>query len=109
MSGSVQFSTAILLLTLLLTAAVPAAGPLTAEEYYLSGKAKYHLKDYTGAIEDYNRAAELAPDIAKIFGSRGAAKRKLGDKRAAIADAQQAARLGDRQARRILRFPGYEW
>ncbi len=29
-----------------------------AEEYYESGKAKDDLKDYKGAIEDYNKAEE---------------------------------------------------
>ncbi|NTW70169.1 MAG: hypothetical protein HGB23_10035 [Chlorobiaceae bacterium] len=108
MSRSFRINAALLLLMLFLTGA-ETIGPPTAEEYYLSGKEKSHCKDYTGAIEDYNRAAELAPDVAKIFGSRAAAKRKLGDKPGAIEDAKQAARLGDRQAQRILRFLGYEW
>lgn len=84
-------------------------GPLTAEDYYKSGKIKYHKDDYSGAIEDYNKAAELAPDVAKIFGSRGAAKRKLGDREGAIADAQKAARLGDKDAQRILRMLDLGW
>ncbi len=65
----------------------------TAEDYYWSGKGKYHNGDFQGAIEDYDKASELAPDVAKIFGSRAAAKRKLGDK----------------DARRILRMLGYDW
>jgi len=60
-------------------------------------------------LNEYNKAIELTPNIAKIFGSRGAAKRKLGDKKGAIADARTAARLGDKDAQRILRILGYGW
>lgn len=108
MSRSVCLIAALLLLMVNLTGAEQAK-PLSAEDHYNCGKAKYHDKDYSGAIEDYNKAAELAPDVAKIFGSRAAAKRKLGDKKGAIADAQQAARLGDKKAQQILRFLGYDW
>ncbi|NTW88627.1 MAG: tetratricopeptide repeat protein [Desulfobulbaceae bacterium] len=100
------------ILALLLTFFLSGAdniGPLTAEDYYRNGKDKYHSGDYLGAIEDYNKAAELNPNTAKIFGSRGAAKRKLGDKNGAIADAKTAARLGDKDAQRILRLLGYTW
>jgi Flp pilus assembly protein TadD len=90
-------------------AGADAGAPVTAEDYYKSGKAKYKNENYTGAIEDYNKAAELAPDVAKIYGSRGAARRKIGDREGAIADAQKAARLGDKDARRILRMLDLGW
>jgi tetratricopeptide (TPR) repeat protein len=108
MSRSVLHYIFIFVLTVVLAGA-DTPEPLTAEYYYNCGKSKYHFKDYLGAIEDYNKAAELAPEVAKIFGSRAAAKRKLGDKKGAIADAQKAARLGDKEAQRILRFFGYDW
>ena len=33
----------------------------TAEDYFNSGIAKYNLKDYSGAIQDYNKAIKLNP------------------------------------------------
>lgn len=99
----------VLLLSLLLSAADGDGGAKTAEDYYWSGKDKYHSGDYQGAIEDYDKAAELAPGVAKIFGSRAAAKRKIGDREGALNDARKAARLGDKDARRILRILGYDW
>ncbi len=82
---------------------------MTADDYYWNGKEKYHNGDYAGAVADYDKAAKLAPDTARIFGSRGAAKRKLGDKEGALSDAKKAARLGDKDARRILNLLGYDW
>ncbi|MCF8382035.1 MAG: hypothetical protein K9G39_00340 [Chlorobium sp.] len=99
----------LLLLSLLLSAADVPEGVKTADDYYWSGKEKYHSGDFRGAIEDYDKASALAPGTAKIFGSRAAAKRKIGDKEGAIADARTAARLGDKDARRILRILGYDW
>jgi Flp pilus assembly protein TadD len=98
-----------LLLAIFLSGADGPSMPKSAEDYYWNGKNKYHNGQYREAIEDYNKAAELAPDVAKIFGSRAAAKRKLGDRDGAIADAQKAARLGDQDAQRILRILGYDW
>ena len=92
-----------------LCGAKPPVPKMTADDYYWSGKGKYHNGDYAGAVADYDKAAKLAPDTARIFGSRGAAKRKLGDKEGALADAKKAARLGDKDARRILDLLGYDW
>ncbi len=98
-----------LLFIIVLSGAGLDNGQKTAEDYYWSGKGKYHHGDFRGAIEDYDKASELAPDAAKIFGSRAAAKRKLGDKDGAISDARKEARLGDKDAQRILRMLGYDW
>jgi Flp pilus assembly protein TadD len=109
MSGrALRFGSAIVLSVFLCGATNPAL-KMTADDYYWSGKGKYHSGDYAGAIADYDKAAKLAPDTARIFGSRGAAKRKLGDKEGALEDARKAARLGDKDARRILNFLGYDW
>ena len=58
----------------------------TATEYYNRGVEKSDLKDYTGAITDYNKAIQLKPDYAAAYNNRGAAKSKLEDYRGAIAD-----------------------
>lgn len=80
-----------------------------AEKYYWSGKENYRNGKYQEAINDYDKAAIFSPKTAKIFGSRAAAKRKLGDKDGALADARKAAQLGDKDAQRILRLLGKEW
>ncbi|NTV98502.1 MAG: tetratricopeptide repeat protein [Chlorobiaceae bacterium] len=100
---------AAVVLSVFLCGAKPHAVKMSADDYYWRGKDKYHNGDYAGAVEDYDKAARLAPDVARIFGSRGAAKRKLGDKQGAIEDAKKAARLGDKDARRILGILGYSW
>ncbi|MBM3162244.1 MAG: hypothetical protein FJZ79_02740 [Chlorobi bacterium] len=96
-------------LTLLLCGAADPEKAKTAEDYYWSAKNKYHNGEFMEAVEDYDKAAELAPGVAKIYGSRAAAKRKLGDREGALSDARTAARLGDRDAQRILRTLGYDW
>ncbi|NTU97933.1 MAG: tetratricopeptide repeat protein [Chlorobiaceae bacterium] len=98
-----------IVLSVFLCGARPQAVRMTADDYYWRGKEKYHNGDFAGAVQEYDKAAKLAPDVARIFGSRGAAKRKLGDKEGALEDARKAARLGDRDAQRILGILGYSW
>jgi Flp pilus assembly protein TadD len=109
MSARVLRFWSLIILSVFLCGARNPVVKMTADDYYWSGKGKYRSGDYAGAIADYDKAAKLAPDTARIFGSRGAAKRKLGDKQGALEDAKKAARLGDRDARRILNFLGYDW
>jgi len=40
----------------------------------------YVLNDYKGAIQDYNKAIELNPILAKAYNNRGLAKIDLGQK-----------------------------
>jgi tetratricopeptide (TPR) repeat protein len=65
----------------------------TAEEYYYRGKAKYPLKDYRGAIQDYSKAIELDPEYAHAYYYRGNAKVNLKDYRGAIQDYSKAIEL----------------
>ena len=49
---------------LLLLCTIAFAGSVvaqTAQLYYNQGNEKYKLKDYTGALENYNKAIELDP------------------------------------------------
>ncbi len=53
----------------------------TVEDYFNSGKAKYKLKDYKGALQDFNKAIELNPKYPEAYNNRGIAKAQLQDYR----------------------------
>ncbi|MCD4675250.1 MAG: tetratricopeptide repeat protein, partial [Desulfobacula sp.] len=46
---------------------------------YNRGLAKNQLKDYSGAIEDYNKAIKIDPVFVNAFYNRGLAKSLSGD------------------------------
>ena len=72
----------------------PSSSPqLTAKAFYDSGNSKYDLKDYEGAIADYNQAIKLKSDYAEAYNNRGIAKGNLKDYEGAIADFNQAIKL----------------
>ena len=60
--------------------------PKIVEIYNNRGYAKYHLKDYTGAITDYNKAIELDPKYALAYFNRGLVKTKTHDYTGAVSD-----------------------
>ena len=51
------------------------------EEYLESGLDKLNLKNYRGAIQDFNKVIELNPIHAKAYAYRGQAKGMLEDYR----------------------------
>ena len=51
----------------------------TAQEYEDRGNAKYDLKDYRGAIEEYTKAIRLNPNAADAYICRGNNKIELND------------------------------
>ena len=65
----------------------------TADEYNERGNAKKRLKDYTGAIADYNKAIQLKPDYAEAYYNRGCAKDDLKDYNGEIEDFNKAIQL----------------
>jgi tetratricopeptide (TPR) repeat protein len=83
-----------------------ALEPDFAGLYYNRGLALFNLKKFAEAEEDFSRAVELRPDIACFRVQRALAREKLaGDKparekrvlyREALADADEAIRLGNR-------------
>jgi len=69
-----------------------------AEDYFYSGNTKYELKDYKGALQDYNKAIELNPNYALAYYNRGVAKDKLKDYRRALQDYNKAIELNPNYA-----------
>lgn len=64
-----------------------------AMAYNGRGSAKHYLKDYAGAIADYNKAIEQKPQSAATYNNRGNAKKNLGDYAGAMADYNKAIEL----------------
>ena len=85
------------LLFILLTLSLNSFGQ-TAEEYFNNGFSKYNLKDYSGAIADYNNAIRLKPDYADAYNNRGVAMYFLKDMNAACSDWSKAGELGSANA-----------
>ncbi len=82
-------------LALILTVSL-YANAQTAEEYleYLDNVlSKYKLGDFSGAIQDCNKAIELNPNHADAYNNRGASKLNLGDYMGAIQDCNKAIEL----------------
>ena len=65
----------------------------TAEDYYNKGTSKFSLKDYNGAIAEFNTAIQLNPDYAITYYNRGLAKDELKDYTGAISDFNKAIQL----------------
>ncbi|MCX6197393.1 MAG: tetratricopeptide repeat protein, partial [Flavobacteriia bacterium] len=65
------------------------------DSYNNRGLAKIYLKEYTSAIEDYNKAIELDPYDARVFTNRGDAKQYQGKITDACMDWKKAQELGD--------------
>ncbi len=66
----------------------------TAENYLDKGVDKYNKGDYSGAIQDFNKAIELDPNDAEAYGGRGLAKILLGQKDSGCLDLSKASKLG---------------
>lgn len=64
-----------------------------AEEYLTRGLSKDDLKDYRGAIADYNNAIEINPNYSNAFVGRGNSNLSLKDYPGAIEDYTKAIEL----------------
>ena len=72
----------------------PSSSPqLTAKAFFDSGNSKIYLKDYQGAIADYDQAIKLNPDNDEAYSNRGNSKYYLKDYQGAITDYDQAIKL----------------
>lgn len=71
----------------------------TSVELKNVGNAKTELKDYQGAVKEYDAAIDLNPKDPKLFNNRGAAKTELKDYSGAIKDFTQAIELDPSNAK----------
>lgn len=88
----------ILLAALVLGLSAQAAMSETAEEYYNQGNSKYTSGDYKEAIEDYDRAIELAPDYVEAYFGRGVTKIIMMQEKDGCLDLSKADELKHPQA-----------
>jgi len=63
------------------------------------GLARHDLKDYQGAMADFNQALLLNPNFPEAYQNRAITRNALGDKQAAITDLNAAAKLFQSQKR----------
>ena len=64
--------------------------PNNVDLLFKRGVAKSNLGDYSGAIEDYNKALESEPNDANLYFNRAVAKAEAGDRDGAIRDYSEA-------------------
>ena len=74
-------------------AAWQARKPVRAEVYYSFGAGKFTVKDYAGAIADFDKAIELNPAYVRAYYERGKVQSHLGDIESARGDVEKAQRL----------------
>lgn len=64
--------------------------PNNVDLLFRRGVAKSNLGDYSGSIEDYNKALESEPNDANLYFNRAVAKAEAGDRDGAIRDYSEA-------------------
>ena len=77
--------------------------------YSYRAYAKKELKDYQGALADYNKAIAINPQYAAAYFNRGTAKHNSGDTQGACADYKKAASLGYQGAEQYLNSENGAW
>ncbi len=83
--------------------------PGITEAYNDRGNVYASLGNYKQAIEDYNRAIEIKPNYIDAYINRSILYVKLGNNNLAVNDIKMAAKLGDEQAKNLLRRKGINW
>jgi len=74
----------------------------SADGYFLRAYAKVDVKDYEGAITDYNKAIAINPQSALAHTNRGVAKFLSGDHQGACLDFRKGSSLGSKNATKGL-------
>ena len=72
--------------------------PLTPIAYNNRGDAKYELKDFKGAISDYDKAINIKKQAPGVYSNRGNSKKELGDYKGAISDYNVAIEINPKYA-----------
>jgi tetratricopeptide (TPR) repeat protein len=71
--------------------------------YISRGSAKNKTEDYQGAIEDFNKVLELDPSDQEAYNNRGFSKKGLNDMNGACEDWNKSKKLGNEEAKIILK------
>ncbi len=83
--------------------------PDYARAYNNRGVAYGELGNLRNAISDYDKAIETNPEYADAYQNRGIAYDKLGNREQATEDLQKAAKLGNEDAKKMLKRQGINW
>ena len=67
--------------------------PVRAEAHYSFGERKFAVKDYAGAIVEFDKAIEFNPTYVRAYYQRGKVQSHLGDIESARGDVEKAQRL----------------
>jgi tetratricopeptide (TPR) repeat protein len=79
------------------------ANPKNHTAYLMRAGIKELIKDYSGAINDLNKAIIIKRDFADAIAKRGIVKLKMDDKENAFKDLELAEKLGSNQAKTMLK------
>ncbi|MEZ4721828.1 MAG: tetratricopeptide repeat protein [Flavobacteriales bacterium] len=77
--------------------------PKNSYMYVSRGSAYNKLKQYQKAIEDFNKAIEIDENNTQAYNNRGWAKKALGDKEGACDDWKKSKKMGNEEAKIILK------
>ena len=82
---------------------------LSIGDWYKRGVEAFRQKAYPEAVALLTQAIRNNSQYSLAYFYRGYAKSALGDKQGALADYQQAARLGEKSAQQWLKDNGHSW
>lgn len=83
-----------------------AAEPEKIYSYQSRGSAHYKLGHYPEALADFDKVIELDPKNQEAFNNRGFVKKNLGDKDAACKDWYTSKKMGNEEAKIIIKNNG---
>lgn len=77
--------------------------PKNYSAYLMRASIKEILKDYSGAIEDINKAILIKHNFADAFSQRGVVRYKMNDRNEALHDFKIAEKLGSKKAVHLIK------